>query len=54
MKILSFDIEDWFHVLDNPETSSPVSWGNMPSRLEAGVDRILSLLCDTAQPATFF
>lgn len=54
MKILSFDIEDWFHVLDNPETSSTVSWDKMPSRLEAGVDRILSLLNDTNQPATFF
>lgn len=54
MKILSFDIEDWFHVLDNPETSSPASWKKMPSRLEAGVDRILSLLSDTKQPATFF
>ena len=54
MKVLTFDIEDWFHVLDNPETSSPSSWGKMPSRLEAGVDRILSLLSDTNQPATFF
>ena len=54
MKILTFDIEDWFHVLDNPETSSPTSWGKMPSRLEAGVDRILTLLSDTNQPATFF
>ena len=54
MKILSFDIEDWFHVLDNPETANPVSWGKMPSRLEAGVDRILTLLSDTDQPATFF
>ena len=54
MKILSFDIEDWFHVLDNPETSSPASWEKMRSRLEAGVDRILHLLSDTGQPATFF
>lgn len=54
MKILSFDIEDWFHILDNPETSSPTSWKKMPSRLEAGVDRILSLLSETKQPATFF
>ena len=54
MKILSFDIEDWFHVLDNPETSSPADWEKMPSRLVAGVDRILCLLSDTKQPATFF
>lgn len=54
MKILSFDIEDWFHILDNPETSSPTSWEKIPSRLEEGVDRILFLLSDTNQPATFF
>ncbi len=54
MKILSFDIEDWFHILDNPETSSPDKWEKMPSRLEAGVDHILSLLDQTDQPATFF
>lgn len=54
MKILTFDIEDWFHLLDNPETSSPASWGKMPSRVELGVERILTLLSDTGQPATFF
>ena len=54
MKILSFDIEDWFHILDNPETSSPSSWEKMPTRLEATLDRILSLLDDTNQQATFF
>ena len=54
MKILSFDIEDWFHILDNPETSSPTSWKHMSSRLEEGVDRILFLLNETNQSATFF
>ena len=54
MKILTFDIEDWFHVLDNPETSNPKNWKNLPSRLEAGVDRIISILSKTNQPATFF
>jgi len=54
MKILTFDIEDWFHILDNPRTSSPASWVKMPSRIEGGVERILKLLSDTQQPATFF
>jgi polysaccharide deacetylase family protein (PEP-CTERM system associated) len=54
MKILSFDVEDWFHVLDNPETAGPIAWSKMESRIEAGVDRILTLLNDTNQPATFF
>jgi len=54
MKILTFDIEDWFHILDNPETASPEKWKNMQSRLEQGVNRILGLLDDTNQPGTFF
>jgi len=54
VKILTFDIEDWFHILDNPETQSPESWQNYESRLRHGVDTILQLLDETSQPATFF
>jgi len=54
MKILTFDIEDWFHVLDNEKTANPTSWSKFPTRIEIGVDRILQLLSDTGQPATFF
>ncbi len=54
MKILTFDIEEWFHILDNPETQSTESWQNYESRLRHGVDTILQLLDETAQSATFF
>jgi peptidoglycan-N-acetylglucosamine deacetylase len=54
MKILTFDIEDWFHVLDNSETATPDNWLKFESRIESGVDRILHLLDDTGQSATFF
>ena len=54
MKILTFDIEDWYHILDNPETQSPGSWQNYESRLRQGVDTILQLLDESSQPATFF
>jgi len=54
MKILTFDIEDWFHILDHPELSSPSSWDHLPSRVESGVDTLLQLLDDTNQPASFF
>lgn len=54
MKILTFDIEDWFHILDNPDTADPNSWSEFSARIEIGVDRILQLLSDTGQPATFF
>ena len=54
MKILTFDIEEWFHILDNPETQSTKSWQKYESRLRHGVDAILRLLDETAQSATFF
>jgi len=54
MKILTFDIEDWFHILGHRETRSVDSWQNFESRLREGVDRILQMLSDTSQPATFF
>ena len=28
LRILTVDFEDWFHILDNPSTSSPESWEN--------------------------
>ena len=54
MKILTFDIEEWFHLLDNPSTQSVQSWNQYPSRLQEGVDTILELLLDSRQKATFF
>lgn len=54
MHILTFDIEDWFHILDNEETGSPSSWNNFESRIIEGINRILELLDRTDQNATFF
>ena len=54
MKILTFDIEDWFHVLDNESTQSEKSWKNFPTRLDSGVKRLLDI-CDNANvKGTFF
>jgi len=54
VKILTFDIEEWFHILDNPETKSTDSWLKYDSRLRQSVDTILGLLDETSQKATFF
>ncbi|GAA4348835.1 polysaccharide deacetylase family protein [Kangiella taiwanensis] len=54
MKILSFDIEDWFHLLDVEQTSDIGKWGNFESRIHQGVHRILDLLDECDQKATFF
>jgi polysaccharide deacetylase family protein (PEP-CTERM system associated) len=54
LAILSFDIEDWFHILDNPSTRSETEWPGFESRIERNVDRILEALDDSRQEATFF
>jgi len=54
VKILTFDIEDWFHVLDNKDTQSPDLWDKFPSRAEEGLERILEFLSSQNQKATFF
>ena len=54
MNILTFDIEDWFHILDNESTKSPTQWGNFESRLEYSLELIFDVLNQTNQKATFF
>lgn len=54
MRILTFDIEDWFHLLDVKATESEESWEQYPARIYDNMDRIFKLLEDTKQPATFF
>ena len=54
MHILSFDIEEWFHLLDHPEINDPELWGKLPSRIEANLERILGIVSDANNKATFF
>lgn len=54
MKILTFDIEDWFHILDNPKTKAADDWKNFSSRLEPNLDLILNLVEKHKTQATFF
>ena len=54
MKILTFDIEDWFHILNNDSTRWPNQWSNFESRLEMNFDLIMNLLDDNNTKATFF
>lgn len=54
MNILSFDIEDWFHILDNKSTKGPKEWMQFPSRVHEGTDRILNLCQEKNVKATFF
>jgi polysaccharide deacetylase family protein (PEP-CTERM system associated) len=52
--ILTFDIEDWFHLLDHGPTQDETQWSAFNSRVERNTDRLLDLLADTKNRATFF
>lgn len=54
MNILTFDIEEWFHILDNDSTKLEDSWSSYENRLESNMDRIFKLLDKKNQKATFF
>lgn len=54
MNILTFDLEEWFHILNNPSTDNESSWSNFEYRLRSNIDRILSLLDESNNIATFF
>ena len=53
-KYLTFDLEDWFHILDHPKTTYPDQWIEFPTRIEITLEPILEL-CDRYDiKATFF
>jgi polysaccharide deacetylase family protein (PEP-CTERM system associated) len=54
MKILTFDIEEWFHILDNKKTKSVKEWNKFDSRIHLGMDLIYDVLQKTKKSATFF
>lgn len=54
MKILTFDIEEWFHILDNHSTKEPEHWLAYEERIHRNVDRLLELLDRHQSKATFF
>ena len=54
MNILTFDIEEWFHILDNDTTKAESDWKHYESRLPQNMDRIFSFLEGNNQSATFF
>ena len=54
MNILTFDIEEWFLVLDFDATRTENEWRNYEVRIYDNVDRILDILEQTNTKATFF
>lgn len=54
MNILTFDVEEWFHLLDNSSTRSELQWKGFEVRIHENMDRIFRILEDTHTEATFF
>jgi len=54
MNILTFDIEEWFHIIDVPSAKDENQWDKFEVRIHKNVDRILDLLKKKNQKATFF
>lgn len=54
MNILSFDIEDWFHINFDEEFNDEVRWNDYTSRIESNTDFILEVLEIRKIRATFF
>lgn len=54
MNILSFDVEEWFHLLDNDSTRCETQWKGFEVRIYENVERILRILEETNTKATFF
>jgi len=54
MHILSFDIEEWFHLLEHDAVRHETSWNSFDRKLPRMLGRILDLLDETGSKATFF
>ncbi len=52
--ILTFDIEDWFHILGVPALEDAESWAARPSIVERETEAILETLAGRDARATFF
>lgn len=54
MNILTFDIEEWFHILDVPASPPMEEWDKIQSLAEPHTERLLAVLAEYDVKATFF
>ena len=54
MRILTFDIEEWFHILDNNSTKFEANWDKYEVRIFKNMERIFAFLDKNKIKATFF
>ena len=51
---MTFDLEEWFHILELPEPVRQSEWSNLPPGAEVGLDLFLELLHENNVTCTFF
>lgn len=54
MNILTFDVEEWFHILDHKSTQNEKQWLSFESRIHMNMERIFNFLQKNEIKATFF
>lgn len=54
MNILTFDIEEWFHLLDHKGTKTATDWAKYESRIHANMERIFNILEKTQSKRCLF
>ena len=54
VNVLSFDLEDWFHILDIPEAKGIDRWSEYEPKIENITDELLNILQMKNTKATFF
>ena len=54
INILTFDVEDWFHLLGVNSTKSPKEWSNFEYRIDQNMNYIFDLLESKDLKASFF
>ncbi|HDQ04170.1 MAG TPA: DUF3473 domain-containing protein [Deltaproteobacteria bacterium] len=54
MNYLTIDVEEWFHILDDPAVPVISVWSKLEARLPRNIERILSILDENKVKATMF
>jgi len=52
--IFSVDVEDWFHILDDPSVPGIDQWAELPSRVERNFSKLLDLFSENNVQVTCF
>ena len=54
LKILTFDMEEWFHLIDVANLENERNWDSFEKRFNENAERIFRILEETNVEATFF